>query len=109
MFIFVSMNNIAIILSLYILSLNFATCDDVAVADNDIKTEILQDIDNDLNHLGLDSCTPFCSCQCCHIHVTKFQISNFSSVDPQVFSKIFYYQDRVKKDFSSTLLQPPRV
>ena len=103
------MNQLVFILSLYILVLNFIACDDIAVSNNDIKTEISQSIDYDQNHLGLDSCSPFCSCHCCHIHATKFQILNFSSVEPQLPKTIIFYQDGVVKDFSPTLLQPPRV
>ena len=109
MFNFAVMNHLAFILSLYILALNFIACDDVAVYNNDIKTEVSQHIDDAHDHLGLDSCSPFCSCHCCHIHATKFQILNFSSVQPQLPETIIYYQDGVTKDFSPTLLQPPRV
>ncbi|MBN4084889.1 hypothetical protein JYT89_00955 [Flavobacteriaceae bacterium AH-315-B10] len=105
------MKFIALILSIYILALNFAPCEDIVALENDIKVEISQNviIDLDQNHNELDLCSPFCQCLCCHIHITNFNLDDFTVSPEKISTKIFSHFDDLGKDISNSILQPPRV
>ncbi len=103
------MKFLAFILSIYIFALNLAPCEDYTMLDNEIQTEISHLADDDHQHQGADLCSPFCICQCCHISAMHFKfvyekldISNISTQD-------FFYQSGTEKDFTTSILQPPRA
>jgi hypothetical protein len=100
------MKYLAFILSIYILTLNLAPCAD-SVASSDAKTEFLQDISD--NHLGLDACSPFCICQCCHISSTYLQFEDIKLDIPFISTKDFCYLIVSEKNFSTSISQPPRI
>ena len=103
------MKFIALILSVYILALNFAPCEDSGTLDNDIKIEISQHVDEDNSNTGLDLCSHFCQCHCCHIHVTYFNLSEFTVVSNNISTKLFSHFDNLGKEIPNPILQPPRV
>jgi len=103
------MRFLAFILAIYIFALNLAPCEDNVVLDSEVKTEILQSLDNDHQHQDLDICSPFCSCQCCHITAKHFQLTH-TKLDIHIIStQDFLYLKGNLKDFSKSILQPPQV
>lgn len=103
------MRYLTFILSIYIFALNLAPCADIDVSDNDAKTEISQAMDNDHQHQDSDLCSPFCICQCCHINATYFQFSYTKYEIRFISTQDFFYQNGIEKDFTPSILQPPRV
>ncbi|MFB9052368.1 DUF6660 family protein [Formosa undariae] len=105
------MKFLAVILSIYILALNFAPCEDVVQGDDaqQIVSELVQHNDADHNHDTLDLCSPFCQCHCCHINVAQFHPLQITFTVPDISTKLFLHFDSLGKDFNQTLLQPPRV
>ncbi len=103
------MKFLAFILSVYILALNFAPCEDTVAIDNDIKIVIVQNIYMDFDHSDYDLCSPFCQCHCCHIHATSFYLDDSSQESHEISTKIYLHFDDLGKDISNSILQPPRV
>ncbi len=103
------MKFLAAILSIYIFTLNLVPCEDKGSFDNEVKTEISQDIDDNHQHGDNDLCSPFCNCQCCHIHAIYFKIVNFTITTFDISTEVFYHFKGLEKDFNSTILQPPQV
>lgn len=103
------MKVLALILSIYIFALNLVPCEDNAIPDNEVKTEISQALDNDHQHQGADLCSPFCQCHCCHIHVTHFNVVDYSLSNTIISTQLFYCSEGLEKDFNTNLLQPPQV
>lgn len=103
------MKNLAFILSIYIFALNLAPCADYAVSDNDVKTEISQSVQDDHQHPESDSCSPFCICQCCHINATHFKLVSIRIDNSYISTQDFFYLNGTEKDFSTSILQPPRA
>ncbi|WP_299779327.1 DUF6660 family protein [uncultured Formosa sp.] len=106
------MKFIAIILSIYILGLNFTPCEDVVSVDGGIEqkvSELSEHNDTNHNHDTSDLCSPFCQCHCCQINVVQFHPLEISFTDPDISTKVFLHFDSLGQDFNQTLLQPPRV
>ncbi|MGM5470267.1 DUF6660 family protein [Flavobacteriaceae bacterium LMO-SS05] len=101
------MKILAFILSVYILALNFAPCEDSDAANDEAKTELSQHIDND--HTDLDLCSPFCQCQCCHVNVIDFNIADLKLQVSEISTELFFHIYGLEKSFNNTILQPPRV
>jgi Family of unknown function (DUF6660) len=99
----------AFILSIYILALSFAPCQDNGTIGNDVKIEISQSGDVDVNHNVLDLCSPFCQCHCCHIHATYFNFEELTVVSQKISTEIYLHFDGLGKDINHSILQPPRV
>jgi hypothetical protein len=111
MYIFAVMKFLAFILSLYIYTLNLAPCEDyeAGVFNNDVKTEISQIVDNDHQHQDLDLCSPFCICQCCHISTMTFKFVDVKFNTSYISTQDFFYQNGIEKDFTTSILQPPKA
>lgn len=103
------MKFLAFILSIYIFTLNFAPCVDNCAPDNEIKTEISQAIDDDHQHQETDLCSPFCTCQCCQIHATYFEVVVYTANFTNIPTGIFRHINGLEKNFNPTILQPPQV
>ena len=107
------MKFLAFILSLYIFTLNLAPCADyeAGVFNNDIETEISQIVDNDHQHkdTDLDLCSPFCICQCCHTSTINFKFLDVNFNTSYIFTQDFFYQKGIEKDFTTSILQPPKA
>ena len=102
------MKFVALILSIYILALNFTLCEDNNAVNDDIKVELTQNSDSDHGHNVLDLCSPFCQCHCCHIHATYFNTSD-NIVSNNISTKIFLHFESLGEDIQNSILQPPRV
>ncbi len=101
------MKFVAFILSIYILALNFAPCEDYDASGNEVKTEISQQSDGD--HTDLDLCSPFCQCHCCHINAIDFNTSDLKLQVSEISTELFFHIYGLEKSFNNTILQPPRV
>jgi len=100
---------ITFILSIYILALNFTPCQDIEVIDNKAQIEIAQNADTIIGNTGLELCSPFCTCHCCHIDASNFNLAEITLV-PNVYSTdIFSHFERLGEDIQHSLLQPPKV
>ena len=103
------MKYLAFILSIYILALNLAPCEDYTVLDNEVQTEVSQVTDSNHQHQGSDLCSPFCICQCCHISTINFKFVDVSINTSYISTQDFFYQNGTEKDFTTSILQPPRA
>jgi len=103
------MKFLAFILAIYILALNLAPCEDYTVLDDEVKTEISQAAVDDHQHQGLDLCSPFCICQCCHINAMHIKFVNIKFNISYISTQDFFYLNGIEKDFTTSILQPPRV
>ena len=83
-------------------------CEDDA-SFGDTVVEISQDASNDFENNGLDTCSPFCLCQCCHIQVTNFTTNNYTVVSPEIPSGIFSQPRGAVTNFHISIFQPPQV
>ena len=102
------MKFLAFILSIYILALNFAPCQDNDEFNTEVKTEITQHNTDD-GHMDLDLCSPFCQCHCCQIHATYFKKSNLTNAISEISTEVFFHTYGLEKTFISPILQPPKV
>jgi PBP1b-binding outer membrane lipoprotein LpoB len=102
------MKYLAILLAIYIFALNLATCADYIPTHEDAKTEISHATDNH-QHQDSDLCSPFCNCQCCHIHATYFKVVDFKIAINHISTKVYFHFDGLEKDFNASILQPPQV
>jgi len=103
------MKLLAFILSVYILGLNLAPCEDYPIADNDFNTEISYNIEGNNQHLGVDFCSPFCICQCCHISATHFKVVDVKLGLTYITTQDFFYLNGLEQKFSISVLQPPQA
>jgi uncharacterized protein DUF6660 len=103
------MKFLTFILSIYILALNFAPCEDSSTIGNDVKTEISQSTNIDHSNNVLDLCSPFCQCHCCHIHATYFNLDELTVESQKISTDIFLHFNGLGKDITNSILQPPRV
>jgi len=103
------MKFIALILSIYIFTLNLVPCEDSVVLDNKAQTEISQPAGDDHQHQDSDLCSPFCMCHCCQITVMQFQFP-YTKLDlKNNFTQNFFYLNGIENHFSTSILQPPRA
>nr|WP_298504535.1 DUF6660 family protein [uncultured Maribacter sp.] len=91
------------------MALNFATCKDNLALDNKVKTEVVEAFGDDHQHQDSDLCSPFCICQCCHINATYFQFADLKFNFPYISTQDFLYLNGTEKDFTTSILQPPRA
>jgi len=96
-------------LSIYIFALNLAPCEDYIAHDDEVKTVLSQLVGDDHHHQGTDLCSPFCICQCCQINITHFSIPSIKFNMAAISTQDFFYLNGSEKDFSTSILQPPRV
>jgi len=102
------MKLVAIILSIFTLTLSSIPCDDEIV----ISEQLVFASQSSDNHLGdsTDLCTPFCSCVCCATVVIESNAQqNISYVE--IYSKeVNIYNTTIySSDFLDKILQPPRA
>ena len=107
--IFGAVRILALILSIYILALNFAPCEDSGGIANDANTEISQNADNGHQHNKADLCSPFCQCCCCQMNAINFDLADISLSPMEISTKLFFHFDSLGKDYRASILQPPQV
>ncbi len=106
-----SVKFITFIFGLYILTLNAFPCTDVNadVVSDSSQTVVVSVSNLDHNHSVLDTCPPFCTCHCCHVHTVDFASANFKPINTEISSKVFVHFDRWGYEPIYSLLDPPRV
>jgi hypothetical protein len=86
------MKALAVFLSFYIVLLGCIACVDVARHDTTLQTELSQNTNKD-HSSDADTCSPFCTCQCC-------QANCYVSNTPGLFSSeplgIIYHENNPK-------------
>ncbi len=56
-----------------------------------------------------DSCTPFCQCHCCHVHVVNINLENFTAIEPAISTLIIQKGEISGEEIPDFHFQPPRV
>ncbi|MGX1929325.1 DUF6660 family protein [Flagellimonas sp. 2504JD4-2] len=98
---------ILIVFSAYFLSLNLLPCGDEALDSQSIKTEVScadSAHEHDEGHL----CSPFCQCQCCHVHVISADLAILLPTKPDFSSELHTDKQGVIQEILYSLFQPPR-
>lgn len=108
------MNYVTFILSIYILALSFVTCSDTIAESmfSGDEIELAQDFDhgNHSHSEEADSCSPFCSCQCCQITVDILQFPSFNLVVELILLEgISSIHNELSQEVHQSLYQPPIV
>lgn len=85
----------------------FKPCDDIPIIDIDSKTNV--QAENEHSHSDLhDLCTPFCSCHCCHTHITNncaFCSEELTFFECKSTDQPFSYLSRI----SFSIWDPPTI
>ncbi|WP_428047030.1 DUF6660 family protein [Croceivirga thetidis] len=103
------MKFLAVILSFYILALNFLPCADNDPINDSDCTEVHLDFDHGQDHEDCELCSPFCHCNCCHSNAVDFErISVLKTLEEKIFNRVFTYCEGYGINFSPSLLQPPK-
>lgn len=99
-----------ILLSFYFLGLNAVPCDDGS-GDSEPQQEIqLQEEMEHKPNNAVDTCTPFCQCHCCHVHVVDFQkTSSEEAIEPVISTLIVQKGADSGEEIPYLHFQPPRV
>jgi len=99
------------IFGLYILTLNALPCADVGadVFSDNPQTEVVSASSLDHNHGISDTCPPFCTCHCCHVHTVDFGSVDFKPIITEISSEVFVHFDSIGEEAINSLLDPPRA
>ncbi|WP_083760668.1 DUF6660 family protein [Robiginitalea biformata] len=97
----------AILLTVYFLSLNVLPCNDTSVAIEGEHTTLSIDL-SDNHNFDCELCSPFCQCHCCHVHTVNFGVSHFEPLQLTIPQNNFAHFDRMGKEISIRLFQPPK-
>ncbi len=100
---------LSIIFSVYITLLTVVPCSDIPQEEAGVeKHEVTEHHDHN-GDCDDDSCTPFCSCSCCHTNVTVGKVSVYHSNALGVLSSqnINVYIERSSTPHYNTLFRPP--
>ena len=95
-------------MSVYFLSLNLVSCSDDAVNTNDVSVTEVATSHTD-GGLEIDFCSPFCQCNCCHVHVTPSSLVGYTIISPEISSEVNLHTKHIEDQFQNSILQPPRV
>ncbi|TPN81231.1 hypothetical protein FHK87_24925 [Aquimarina algicola] len=87
--------------------MNFIPCNDTH-PDDDIVVEISIGDNAEHDHCGLELCSPFCNCHCCHIHATYFEMKSHHFVIREANTLSISYHENTIEDLVYGILQPPR-
>jgi len=99
---------LAFILSIYILALNFTPCEDGVIEDNEFNIEISQFGEINEGNADIDNCSPFCQCQCCHIHTTTYNETDYTIAPIKISTEIILHFDSLGYDFHNPIFEPPK-
>ncbi|WP_157638084.1 DUF6660 family protein [Flexithrix dorotheae] len=97
----------SLFMAIFLLGLSIIPCADDEVTQNNI--EAFDESSRDPNHeSGLDLCSPFCVCHCCHTHfVVVYALYNDFISLPKLITKSRYIA-RFSNGFRTSILQPPQ-
>jgi len=102
------MKFLAVIFSVYFLSLSFMPCDDEALVVGD-ATEFHQVDQTQASGMAADDCSPFCQCHCCHIHITNFEGEDAELISLEISTQVSAFNNDMGYDIPRSFFQPPRV
>lgn len=104
-----TMKIIAIILSIYTITLSALPCDDEYEFSSGELTSVITSTDCD-GHSFYDNCSPFCSCICCSVvpKSNKELDLEMNPYDKHCEMNIVYF-DFYSNSCFSRILQPPQV
>ncbi|WP_088340307.1 DUF6660 family protein [Robiginitalea sediminis] len=98
----------SIILTVYFLCLNALPCNDARIVIEGDHTTFSIDLSAD-HSLACELCSPFCQCHCCHVHIIHFDIANFEPLQATISQDNFAHFERIGKDNTFSIFQPPQV
>lgn len=98
-----------IILSVYFLGLSFIPCEDAVIENNSLEEQLAHYQDQDTDNHHTDLCSPFCSCQCCHVNVAEIGVYPYKIITPQISKIVNTRLVTSKQEVNYSILQPPRV
>ncbi|MCF6222449.1 MAG: hypothetical protein L3J34_01845 [Flavobacteriaceae bacterium] len=103
------MKYLAILLSLFTMTMSALPCDDEISILNDRFTEIHSDFQDDDHSIG-DLCSPFCTCVCCASIVVE-EVFNQESIISDTFHNEInsFYTFSYSSDYLDRIFQPPKV
>lgn len=106
------MKIITFILSIFILSMSAMTCGD-DIDENIFESQLFAHFDNhshDHSQESQDSCTPFCTCQCCGTSITVPSLVILSEIKNTVlYSCSFHYTSLYSFDYYNGVWHPPTL
>ncbi|WP_299383498.1 DUF6660 family protein [uncultured Lacinutrix sp.] len=102
------MKFIAIILSIYLTGLTLIPCNDVAIDNSNTSQDTYVSSDHGTDNHTQDLCSPFCTCQCCHIEIISSQPIDFVFSKIEETRKMPSYFENISRDHIHSLLQPPQ-
>jgi hypothetical protein len=68
-----------------------------------------QSTDQDGCPIDCHTCSPFCTCNCCHTNTVVALESNLISVEFIPFSYISLYKDEYFQEITLAIWQPPKI
>ncbi len=98
---------VLIIFSVYFLSLNILPCGDNAIEAESVQTEV-SCADNAHDHDKSHLCSPFCQCQCCHVHVISIDLETTLSFNPDLSSELYNNKQGIILEIPYSFFQPPQ-
>ena len=105
------MKIITLILSVFILSISAMTCGDtIASASHNESYNHIENQTHNHSQETKDSCTPFCTCQCCGISITSPILYIFDIIKKySTYSCTFHYTSLYCFNYKNGVWHPPMV
>jgi len=100
---------VALILSFYFLLLNVVPCNDEDKSVNIYSDDISVQADCSFSNIQLNTCTSFCMCSCCNIHIIQSAEIFYELPFNEINSEIYFYTESLASKISFPLLHPPRA
>lgn len=97
------------ILSIYFLGISFAPCEDAAIDNGSDGDEVVHYSDQHSDNHTQDLCSPFCSCQCCHVNVVEVGLYPYEIISPEISNLPNARFVNSKQEVNYSILHPPRV
>jgi hypothetical protein len=97
------------ILSIYFLGLSFIPCEDAIIHSSFDDDQIGHYSEHDSDHHSEDLCSPFCSCQCCHVNVVDIDVYPYQIISPEISKLPNARFVSSKQEVNYSILHPPRV
>ncbi|WP_438710982.1 DUF6660 family protein [Aquimarina muelleri] len=98
-----------VILSVYFLGLSFIPCEDAVVENTSMDQEVVEYLDKSTDNHHADLCSPFCSCQCCHVNVAEIGVQPYKIITPQISKIPNTRLVASEQEVNYSILHPPRV
>jgi len=104
-----SMKWLAVLLSIYVLSLACMPCVDEIDHNCTSQTEQSSNQTSDQNHHQSNACSPFCVCVCCNVTVVVANfVVNTSPIAFQRKSFVPVYEN-ILSNYNHSIWQPPKI